>query len=300
MTEAIDPLLEARSQPAPDEPRLDRAGRPPCAKVRRPVAGGATRLPSRSPSSDPERSPERADDPLDRRRCPTMAILRSRLWRHRRRQQGRHQDRLGRLLRVEAHGRDVRPGPRERGLQGDPQSRPWLAPRARSRPSSRARSTWCPSTSAPASATTTSPTRRSDHAHGRRRGQQGGAAGRPRHQGPDGGKLATVLAITPGQDQNAAVVRPDTATSLKLTKMSDLAAVQDQLKWGLPPDCDNNPLCKGALEEYGITYPPKQREALGRLRRPDRRGTQGQGRRLRLALLHPAGHPRQRLHDARG
>ena len=44
--------------------------------------------------------------------------------------------------------------------------------------------------------------------------------------------------------------------------MSDLAAVQDQLKWGLPADCDTNPICKGALEKYGITYPPKQREAL--------------------------------------
>ena len=44
--------------------------------------------------------------------------------------------------------------------------------------------------------------------------------------------------------------------------MSDLAAVQDQLKWGLPPDCDKNPTCKGALEKYGITYPPKQREEL--------------------------------------
>ena len=44
--------------------------------------------------------------------------------------------------------------------------------------------------------------------------------------------------------------------------MSDLAAVQDQLTWGLPPECDARPLCKGALEAYGITYPPKQREAL--------------------------------------
>jgi osmoprotectant transport system substrate-binding protein len=45
--------------------------------------------------------------------------------------------------------------------------------------------------------------------------------------------------------------------------MSDLAAVQDELRWGLPADCDTNPLCAGALEEYGITYPPTQREALG-------------------------------------
>ena len=71
-----------------------------------------------------------------------------------------------------------------------------------------------------------------------------------------------LFGFTPAQDQNAAVVRPDTASALKLTKMSDLAAVQDQLKWGLPPDCDTNPLCKGALESYGITYPPKKRVAL--------------------------------------
>ena len=74
--------------------------------------------------------------------------------------------------------------------------------------------------------------------------------------------LATVFAISPGQDNNAAVVRKDTADSLHLVNMSDLAAVQDQLKWGLPPDCDANPLCKGALETYGITYPPTQRQAL--------------------------------------
>lgn len=81
-------------------------------------------------------------------------------------------------------------------------------------------------------------------------------------KGANGAALATVLAITPAQDSNAFVVRKDTADSLKLAKMSDLAAVQDQLKWGLPPDCDANPLCKGALEKYKITYPPKQRQAL--------------------------------------
>ena len=76
-------------------------------------------------------------------------------------------------------------------------------------------------------------------------------------------KGLTVLGISPGQDSNAFVVRKDTADSLKLTKMSDLAAVQDQLKWGLPSDCDTNPLCAGALKDYGINYPPKQRTALG-------------------------------------
>ncbi len=74
--------------------------------------------------------------------------------------------------------------------------------------------------------------------------------------------LATVFAITPGFDNNVGVVRKDTADSLKLVNMSDLAAVQAQLKWGLPPDCDGNAACKGALEAYGITYPPAQRQAL--------------------------------------
>jgi osmoprotectant transport system substrate-binding protein len=76
-------------------------------------------------------------------------------------------------------------------------------------------------------------------------------------------KGITVLGITPGEDTNAFVVRKDTSDSLGLTKMSQLKDHQDALKWGLPADCDTNPLCKGALEEYGITYPPKQRSALG-------------------------------------
>jgi osmoprotectant transport system substrate-binding protein len=76
-------------------------------------------------------------------------------------------------------------------------------------------------------------------------------------------KNITVLAIAPGTDTNAFAVRQDTATTLSLSKMSDLAAHQDNLKWGLPSDCDTNPLCAGALQTYGITYPPKQRTPLG-------------------------------------
>jgi osmoprotectant transport system substrate-binding protein len=90
-----------------------------------------------------------------------------------------------------------------------------------------------------------------------------GAANQAALQEAVASKGLTVLGITPGEDTNAFVVRPDTAESLGLTKMSDLAAVQDELRWGLPADCDTNPLCAGALEEYGITYPPTQREALG-------------------------------------
>lgn len=69
-------------------------------------------------------------------------------------------------------------------------------------------------------------------------------------------KNLTVLNYTPAVDTNAFVVRPDTAQSLNLTKMSDTAAVQTQLKWGLATDCPTNPLCGapgGALSQYGIT-----------------------------------------------
>ena len=90
-------------------------------------------------------------------------------------------------------------------------------------------------------------------------------------------KAISVFSISPGEDTNAAVVRKDTADELKLTKMSDLAAVQDQLKWGLPPDCDTNPLCKDALESYGITYPPKQREALAACDAPIAEALQNKG-----------------------
>jgi len=69
-------------------------------------------------------------------------------------------------------------------------------------------------------------------------------------------KNMTVLNYTPAIDTNAFVVRADTAAQLHLSKMSDTAAVQDQLKWGLATDCPTNPLCGapgGALEQYGLT-----------------------------------------------
>jgi len=76
------------------------------------------------------------------------------------------------------------------------------------------------------------------------------------------GIAATVLDVTPGVDTNAAVVRQHTASELGLSTMSDLAAVQDELRWGLPPECDDNPLCRGALEQYGIVFPLAQRSSL--------------------------------------
>jgi osmoprotectant transport system substrate-binding protein len=67
----------------------------------------------------------------------------------------------------------------------------------------------------------------------------------------------TVLNFTPAVDTNAFVVRPDTASQYNLSKMSDTAAVQDKIKWGLATDCATNPLCGapgGALQTaYGIT-----------------------------------------------
>jgi len=63
----------------------------------------------------------------------------------------------------------------------------------------------------------------------------------------------TVLDYSPAQDQNAFVVRKDTADQYKLAKMSDVAAVVANLKLGLAKDCPTNPLCAGALKTaYGI------------------------------------------------
>ncbi len=74
----------------------------------------------------------------------------------------------------------------------------------------------------------------------------------------------SVLAFSPGQDTNAFVVRKETADLYRLVKMSDLAAVQDKLTWGLPPECETNPLCAGALKDaYKITFPPKGVKLLG-------------------------------------
>jgi osmoprotectant transport system substrate-binding protein len=99
----------------------------------------------------------------------------------------------------------------------------------------------------------------------------GSPAPSPSVQGPTGDSAAnaaalqsllslknlTALAYTPGIDTNAFVVRKETATQLSLSKMSQTAAVQGQLKWGLATDCPTNPLCGapgGALQSfYGIT-----------------------------------------------
>jgi osmoprotectant transport system substrate-binding protein len=63
----------------------------------------------------------------------------------------------------------------------------------------------------------------------------------------------TVLDYSSAADQNAFVVRKETADQLKLTKMSDLAALQDRLTFGVATDCQTNPVCGEALKTaYGI------------------------------------------------
>jgi osmoprotectant transport system substrate-binding protein len=66
-------------------------------------------------------------------------------------------------------------------------------------------------------------------------------------------KGITVLNFSPAADQNAFVVRPETAQQFSLTKMSDLTAVASQLKFGVATDCLTNPVCGKALKDaYGI------------------------------------------------
>ena len=63
----------------------------------------------------------------------------------------------------------------------------------------------------------------------------------------------TVLDYSPAADQNAFVVRKDTAAQYNLVNLSDTTAVQNQLKWGLATDCKTNPVCAGALKSaYGL------------------------------------------------
>ncbi len=63
----------------------------------------------------------------------------------------------------------------------------------------------------------------------------------------------TVLQFSPAADQNAFVVRKETADQYKLTKMSDLTAVASKLKFGVATDCPTNPVCGKALKDaYGI------------------------------------------------
>jgi osmoprotectant transport system substrate-binding protein len=66
-------------------------------------------------------------------------------------------------------------------------------------------------------------------------------------------KGITVLDYSPAADQNAFVVRKETADQFKLAKMSDLTPIAGQLKFGVATDCPTNPVCGKALKDaYGI------------------------------------------------
>jgi osmoprotectant transport system substrate-binding protein len=78
-----------------------------------------------------------------------------------------------------------------------------------------------------------------------------------------GAEGLTLLDYTPAQDQNAFVVRSETAEELGLETMSDLAEHATDLVWGLPPECETNALCAGALEDsYGIPFADLEVEPL--------------------------------------
>jgi osmoprotectant transport system substrate-binding protein len=61
------------------------------------------------------------------------------------------------------------------------------------------------------------------------------------------------LAYAPAEDKNGFVVTAETAATLGLTKVSDLAAHNGTLVLGGPPECPERPLCLLGLQEtYGI------------------------------------------------
>jgi osmoprotectant transport system substrate-binding protein len=68
-------------------------------------------------------------------------------------------------------------------------------------------------------------------------------------------KGLTVLDAADATDQNGIVVTKATADRLKLTKISDLAAVAKDLRFGGPPECPERPFCAiGLRDKYGITF----------------------------------------------
>ena len=68
-------------------------------------------------------------------------------------------------------------------------------------------------------------------------------------------KGLTALDTSSAIDQNAFAVTKATADRLKLTKLSDLAPVANQLTLGGPPECPTRPFCQAGLEsKYGIKF----------------------------------------------
>jgi osmoprotectant transport system substrate-binding protein len=64
-----------------------------------------------------------------------------------------------------------------------------------------------------------------------------------------------ILQASEAQDQNAVVVTAETARKYDLEKVSDLLAVEDQLKMAGPPECPKRPLCiPGYADVYGLKF----------------------------------------------
>ena len=69
------------------------------------------------------------------------------------------------------------------------------------------------------------------------------------------GDELVALDFAPAEDKNGIVVTADTATSLGLTKVSDLAAHNGTLAFGGPPECPERDLCLLGLQEvYGLDF----------------------------------------------
>ena len=68
-------------------------------------------------------------------------------------------------------------------------------------------------------------------------------------------KGISVLDPAPAIDANAIVVTKTTADAKKLAKISDLAAVDETLVFGGPPECPTRPLCLQGLEKtYNLKF----------------------------------------------
>ena len=64
-----------------------------------------------------------------------------------------------------------------------------------------------------------------------------------------------LLEYSPANSTNAFVVTPETAESLGVATMSDLAAVAGDLTLGAPPECPKRPFCIPGLQDtYGIEF----------------------------------------------
>ena len=63
----------------------------------------------------------------------------------------------------------------------------------------------------------------------------------------------TAFDFAPGADQDAFAVTSETAETNDLATVTDLAAIADDLTWGLPPECETRPTCGIGLNDlYGI------------------------------------------------